>query len=142
METHFTRVGIGVIIRKNGKILLWKRLSKHWEGTRAPPWGHLEFHETPIEWAKRETMEETGITIKNAKIIGFTNDIYIDKHYITIIVLSDYDQWEAKTLEPDKCEKREWISREDFPNPRFLSMDNLIKSWFHPFNNTDTIFTE
>jgi 8-oxo-dGTP diphosphatase len=50
------------------------------------------------------------------------------KHYITIIVLSDYDQGEVQILEPDKCEKWERLARENFPNPRFLSMDNVIKS--------------
>ncbi|MDR2191068.1 MAG: NUDIX domain-containing protein [Candidatus Peribacteria bacterium] len=90
----------------------------------------MEFGETPIEGAKRETMEETGITIKNCQIVGFTNDIHIseNKHYITIIVLADYDQGEIQLLEPEKCEKWEWILREDFPIPRFLSMENVIKS--------------
>ena len=87
-------------------------------------------------------MEETWITIKNEQIIGFTNDKYPDKHYITIIVLADYEQGEVKILEPDKCEKRKRIAWEDFPSPRFLSTDNLVKSGFHPFNNTTPIFFE
>jgi 8-oxo-dGTP diphosphatase len=138
--TNPPRVRIGVLIRKDGKVLLWKRLAKHWEGTRAPPGGHLEFGETPIEGAKRETLEETGITIKNCQIVGFTNDIYIDKHYITIIVIADYDRWEVQLLEPEKCEKWERIKRENFPSPAFLSMENVIKSWFHPFDNVIKVF--
>lgn len=130
MNEKHTRVGIGVIIRKDGKVLIGQRLISHGKGTRETPGGHLEFQEHPFDGAKRETLEETGITIKNCQFIGFTNDIHPseDKHYITIMVLADYDSGELQPMEPDKCAKRERLKREDFPSPRFLCMETLIKS--------------
>ena len=41
----FPRVGIGVIIRKDNKILLGKRKNAHGEGSWCFPGGHLEFNE-------------------------------------------------------------------------------------------------
>jgi 8-oxo-dGTP diphosphatase len=38
-------VGIGVLVRHNGKILLGKRKGSHGRRTWAPPGGHLEFEE-------------------------------------------------------------------------------------------------
>ena len=86
------RVGVGVLIfDEKGRVLLIKRTGSHGAGTWAPPGGHLDFGETAIEAAKRETKEETGIIIDNVQIIGFTEDFFKkeNKHYITIWVKGD-----------------------------------------------------
>ena len=70
------KVGVGVIIVKEGKILLGKRKNAHGEGTWCPPGGHLELGESYEECAKRETFEETGLQIKNLQFITATNDIF------------------------------------------------------------------
>jgi len=36
-------------------------------------------------------------------------------------------------MEPEKCEKRERVTREEFPSPLFLPIKNLKKQGFHPF---------
>ena len=135
METMRPKVGVGVIVHKDGKILLGKRRNAHGDGTWSFPWWHLEFNESVEECAIRETMEEAGITIKNISMGPFTNDIFQDeqKHYITVYAICDYDQWEVKIMEPEKCEKRERVAREDFPAPLFIPIENLKKQWFHPF---------
>jgi len=40
------RVGLGVLIIKDGKVLLGRRKGAHGEGTWAPPGGHLECGES------------------------------------------------------------------------------------------------
>ena len=70
------KVGVGVIIVKEGKILLGERKNAHGEGTWCPPSGHLELGESYEECAKRETFEETGLQIKNLQFITATNDIF------------------------------------------------------------------
>ena len=82
------RVGVGVVIIKDGKVLLGKRKNSHGTGSWCPPGGHLEFMETIEACASRETMEETGVKIKNIKKPVFTEDFFIeeDKHYITMLV--------------------------------------------------------
>jgi len=142
MENNNPRIGVAAIIRKDNKILLWKRKSPLGEGTRAFTGGKLEYHEDIIEAAKRETLEEAGISIQNCKVIGITNDKHPDSHRITIFVLCDYDTGEVKIMEPEKCEKRERFDRENFPTPLFLGIENLRKTHFHPFNNSISIFPE
>ncbi len=46
MENKRPKVGLGVLIFKDGKVLLGKRKGAHGEGTWCPPGGHLEFGET------------------------------------------------------------------------------------------------
>ena len=52
-----SRVGIGVMIFKDGKVLLGKRKGSHGEGDWAFPGGHLDYMEGFEECARRETRE-------------------------------------------------------------------------------------
>ena len=128
------KVGIGVIVIKDGKILLGKRKNSHGDGAWSFPGGHLEFGESWEECAKRETMEETGINIKNIRFGTVTNDIFQteEKHYITIFMLSDYDFGEVQIMEPEKCEKWDWFSWNQLPQPLFVPIQNLLKTGFEP----------
>ncbi len=135
MDNH-PRVGVGVIIIKDGKVLFGKRKSKHGQGTWAPPGGKLEFGETIESCARRETLEEANITIKNLRLGPFTNDIHDNgkDHYITPFVIADYDAGEVTVVEPDKCERWEWVDWHTLPEPLFLSIKNLLAIKFDPFH--------
>ena len=78
MFTH-PRVGVGVIIKKDGQVLVGKRKASHGAGCWHFPGGHLEFNETWEECARRETKEEVGIKIKNIKyqISNIKNTLYL-----------------------------------------------------------------
>ena len=104
-ESQIVRVGVGVwIFNPSGQVLMGQRLSKHGNGTWAPPGGHLEFGETPVMTAIREVMEETGLDISMESIQEFawTNDIYPDKHYVTIHLRVNNFVGAPKIMEPDK----------------------------------------
>lgn len=126
------RVGIGVIIVKNGKVLLGKRKNAHGEGSWCFPGGHLEFNESWEDCAIRETKEETDLSIKNIRFATATNDIFPieEKHYITIFMLADYASGELKIMEADKCEKWEWFDWNNLPKPLFIPIRNLLKTNF------------
>lgn len=64
MENNITKVGIGVMIWKDGKVLLGKRKGSHGEGTYAFPGGHMEYMESFTDCVKRELEEECGLKIK------------------------------------------------------------------------------
>jgi len=133
-ETKRPKVGLGVLIKKDDKFLFGKRKGAHGEGTWNAPGGHLEFNETWEECAKRETIEETGIKIKNIRFVTATNDLFKkeDKHYITIYMLADYDSGKVKIMEPEKCEKWDWFSWEELPEPLFLPTQTLKDKGFNP----------
>ncbi len=67
-------VGFGVLLLKDGKMLLGKRhedpskasSALHGEGTWTMPGGKLHFRESFEEGAKREVLEETGIKLTSA----------------------------------------------------------------------------
>jgi len=123
------KVGIGVIINKDDKILLGKRINAHGEGTWSFPGGHLEFGESWEECAKREVLEETNLQISNLKFHAVTNDIFEEenKHYITIFMKCDFASGELQNMEPQKCEKWDWFSWDELPDKLFLPIRNLRK---------------
>ena len=131
------KVGLGVAILKEGKILFGKRKNAHGEGSWCYPGGHLEFNESWEECARREVMEETGITIKNLRFGTVTNDIFEKegKHYITIIMIAEPDEGESKVMEPDKCEGWDWFEWNNLPQPLFIPTQNLLKAGFNPFEH-------
>jgi|SRR3989344_6500705 len=138
METESRpKIGVGVIVRKNGKVLMGKRKGSHGEGSWALPGGHLEFGESIEACILREIAEEVGIQIKNIRRGIFTNDIFSkeNKHYVTLFMTADYASGEAQILEPEKCEKWDWFEWDNLPKPLFLPIENLLKEKFDPFED-------
>ncbi len=120
MDNPQTKIGIGVMIFKDGKVLLGKRNGSHGAGEHAFPGGHLEYLESFEECARRETREETGIEIKNIHFQFLTNVIkYAPKHYVHIGLIADCESGEPQVLEPEKCESWSWYDLESLPTPMF-----------------------
>ena len=110
MKNH-PRVWVWIILQKEWKILIGKRKAKHWKWVWWFPWWHLEQWESWKECVNRELFEEVGIKASNITYLTATNDIFSeDKHYITIFMLANYNDWEIKNMEPDKCEWWEWFN--------------------------------
>lgn len=61
--------GAGVIVVRNGRVLVGRRKSDFCSGTICGPGGHIEPGETPIQAAAREAREEFGITIDPADLM-------------------------------------------------------------------------
>jgi 8-oxo-dGTP diphosphatase len=48
-----------------------------------------------------------------------------------LFVIADYDSGVLTVKEPKKCEKWEWFSWSQLPEPKFLPIQNLIKQKFN-----------
>ena len=127
------KVGVGISIFKDGKILLGKRKGSHGAGEYAFPGGHLEHMESFADCARREVKEECGIEIKNIRFQYLANvKKYAPKHYAHIGLIADWKSGEPKVLEPKKSESWGWYSMEKSPRPLFemcrLSFDAYRKN--------------
>jgi 8-oxo-dGTP diphosphatase len=125
--------GVGVYIVKDGKLLLSLRTSSHSPDTWCPPGGHIEYGETFLDTAKRETKEETGMDIDEIEIMGVTSDVYEDekKHVISVHIKAKLFSGEPKIMEPDKFSEIKWFDLADLPenlfpaNKHFFSLNLL-----------------
>ncbi len=124
------RVGVGVMILKENKVLLGKRKGSHGEGQYAFPGGHLEYMESFGKCAERETEEECGIEIKNIRF-GFLYNLkkYAPKHYVHLGLVADWEKGEPQVLEPEKCEGWSWYDLDDLPKPLFDACLVAIESY-------------
>ena len=121
-------VGVGALIIRNDRVLLGKRRNSHGAGDWAPPGGHLEFGETPLETATREVHEEVGLTVTGARLIGVTNNIFSaeNKHYVTLFLMADCASGEPALLEPNKCDGWGWYDLSRLPQPLFPPLKSLL----------------
>lgn len=126
------RVGVGVMILKDGKVLLGRRKGAHGADQYAFPGGHLEFGESFTECAIRETEEETGIQIKN---VQFQYTANIQKfvaeglHYAHISLIAEWVSGDPVVKEPEKCGGWDWYPLDTLPEPMFVSCTLAIESY-------------
>ncbi len=135
MSQKQARVGVGVLIWKEGKVALIKRSSQYGPGTWAPPGGHIEFGESALDAAVRETMEEVGVKIRNIDVLGFTEDLSstYGTHYITIWTRADWASGELKESDAEFTQSG-FFDIKNLPEPLFISFRNLMDGKLLPKN--------
>jgi len=125
------KIGVGVLVFREGKLLLGRRKGSHGAGFWSAPGGHLEFGETPEQCAIRETLEETGLSLDVVQPGPWVNDIFTaeQKHYVTLFCIAESKagQGEPINTEPEKCEGGGWYDCEQLPQPLFQPLEDLIQ---------------
>ena len=123
------KVGIGVMVLKEGKVLLGKRKNAHGEGQYAFPGGHLEHLESIAGCAVRETNEETGVIIGNVLFLRLLNlTAYAPDHYVHLTMVADWVSGTPQVMEPDKCEGWDWHPLDALPSPLFATIEGDLEA--------------
>jgi 8-oxo-dGTP diphosphatase len=121
------RVGIGVIVQKDGKVLLGRRRGSHGVGEFASPGGHLEHLESFADCAAREVREETGLEIGPIRFLRVLNiKQYAPRHYIDIAFAADWVSGEPEVREPDRIEGWAWYDLAHLPSPLFGTLQTAF----------------
>jgi 8-oxo-dGTP diphosphatase len=128
------RVGVGVIVLRDGRVLLGERRGSHGGGTWALPGGHLEAGETPEQCAAREVLEETGLVIGALRRGPYTSDVIAPQglHYVTLFVIGAGAHGEPQRREPAKCSGWSWHRWDALPQPLFAPLATLHASGWSP----------
>jgi 8-oxo-dGTP diphosphatase len=125
--------GIGMIIVRDGKVLVGLRQGSHGEGTWAFPGGKISRWESPFQTATRELLEETGMTVTGVRPVSFADCQYPenDKHFVTLFVEVEAEG-EPELLEPAKCREWQFVDWDAIPTPRLRGINELIESGYRP----------
>ncbi len=119
-------------IKKDGKTLMLHRTKKindlhegKWNGVG----GKFEKGETPEECAIREVKEETGLTIKNPKLVGRILFPHFDKEgedwHIYVFVIKDFSGELIDSPEGDL----EWVADENVVKLNLWDADKYFLEW-------------
>jgi 8-oxo-dGTP diphosphatase len=130
-------VGFGVMLFRDGKILLGQRhvdpqkadSKLRGEGTWTMPGGKLEYGESFEDGARREVLEETGVSLNGVKVICVNNDKNEYAHFVTIGLFSDSFSGEAKVMEPDEIVRWDWFSLDNLPSPLYFPSAKIIENY-------------
>lgn len=128
---HYVEAAGGIVYNKEGQVLFIKRKDK-WD----LPKGKLEKNELPMEGAKRETEEETGIG--NLKIIPGNIDTYhiYLLNNVPVLKKTHWFKMETDTTDEPVPQKEEeiteaiWFDQQDIPNilgNTYLSIVDILK---------------
>ncbi len=129
-----TRIGVGVLVVRDGRVLLGERRGSHGEGTWAPPGGHLDADETVDACARRELFEETGLRALALHAGPYSVDVFpeIGRRYVTLFVIVTSSDGTPSVREPLKCAEWRWFEPTDWPTPLFTPMASLVSSGWRP----------
>lgn len=130
------KVGVGVMIKDGGKILLGHRVARYRDtgGIYEPdswtlPGGKQEYTETAVEAAIREVKEETNINLHNLKVFGVSDDIQPDRHFVTIQFIAEGYSGEPKVMEPNKLDEWRWFELSSLPKNLYSPSRKFIEDY-------------
>jgi 8-oxo-dGTP diphosphatase len=134
MDNKQVLVGVGVIVIRDGKVLLGQRKGSHGAGTWALPGGHLEFGEEVADCAARELLEETGLVVGQMTAAPYVSTLFAEegKHYITLFVTAHSRHGEPALCEPEKCSQWRWCDWSALPQPLFAPLSALHANGYVP----------
>jgi 8-oxo-dGTP diphosphatase len=125
------QIGIGVnvfIFNEKGQLLLSKRLKTN---SWCLPGGKLEFMENWETAAKRETLEETGISIEDLEWLHIINepDPIAQTHWIHVNYIAKKYSGTPAVIEVDKFSTWEWFDLDELPPNIFAGHRLMIKTY-------------
>ncbi len=113
-------IGVGLMIRNDmGQVLMGLRCGSHGADLWALPGGALEMGEDLIGTARREALEETGLTVGQPELVSVYEELeYLrsnGKHFIDFGFVAPYLGGTPQILEPEKCREWRWFDPGNMP---------------------------
>ena len=141
--SNVVRVGIGVMVLNDNKVLLGHRLAKRKDtgGIQEPdcwslPGGKQEMFETMYEGAIREVKEETNLDIDQLELFGASDDIGTDRHFITLQIIAKKSKGKLIAMEPDKEDEWRWFEFDKLPENVYSPSKKFIEDYLEKSINS------
>ena len=111
-ETITEKPGISAaIIVRDGRVLMVRRRISEGELMWQFPAGAIEVGELAEEAAVRETLEETGLTVKAVRLLG--ERVHPKTHRLMSYTACEVVDGEARVADDDELDAVAWVSHEE-----------------------------
>lgn len=104
-RTENVELTVVCLLEDGDKILLQDRVKTDWHGY-ALPGGHVEKDESFLDAVKREMKEETGLEIRNPRLVGLKQFPIDNGRYL--VVLFKATEWSGELTSSEEG-KMEWV---------------------------------
>lgn len=129
---HFTdpKVGVGVLVIQDGKILLVKRAMMPEKGKWSIPAGFLDYGEDPAETAVREVLEETNLRVEISGLVDvYHNRDALLKGGASIFILYRSRLLGGELAAGDDAAAAHFFGPDELPELAFASTRDAIQRW-------------
>ena len=110
-RTENVELTVVCLLEDGDKILLQDRVKTDWHGY-ALPGGHVEKDESFLDAVKREMKEETGLEIRNPRLVGLKQFPIDNGRYL--VVLFKATEWSGELTSSEEGEM-EWVEYARLP---------------------------
>lgn len=113
------RVGCGVAIFRDRRLLLIRRARPPEAGCWSLPGGKIDLWERTEAAARREIAEELGVTLGDIELLCVVDLVKPeeDAHWVSPVFLATDFEGEPRLLEPEKHTGLEWFALDALPCP-------------------------
>jgi len=127
----FPGVGVGGVVVKDAKVLLFLRKKPPESGFWTIPGGAIEFGETVKEALFRELREEVGVDTCIRAYLGVTDHILPDErvHWVSLRFLVDIVADEPKNASPESHSEMRWFPISDVPDNITLTTRKALEAY-------------
>lgn len=120
------KVAAAVLVEQDGRVLLVRRVNEPFRGLWTLPAGFVDADEDPAIAAARETLEETGLTIRVTKVLQVIAGREHPRGADFVIVYAA--EVVSGTLRAaDDADKADWFERSDLPPLAFKATRLVLK---------------
>ena len=125
---------VALLVLNNGRVLLTLRNVEPCSGEWCLPGGFLEWGESPEEGAKRELLEETGITAGTFSLIGVFDSITGTRLHVLLVAYRALT-WTGIPVAGDDASDVQWFDINAVPPLAFSVHEKIIAISLEELNN-------